>query len=150
MNVVHNAAPSAKRSPGKLDHFFGRGVHLHTQIHSGAAVIGATGELDAANIEHLTNYARRCLGARRALVLDLSQLDFLAAQGIICLFDIGDEFERNGIEWALVPGRAVLRLLRICDRDARLPAVSSVDEAVQRFSAANQSGRLLQLVAKSG
>ena len=57
---------------------------------------------------HLTNYVRRYLSGDRPLVLDLSQLDFLAAQGIKCLFEIADECDRNGIEWALVPGHPVL------------------------------------------
>ena len=148
MTVVHNAKPSAMRKSGKLDDFADTGVCLHVHMHGAATVVGATGELDASNIDHLINYVRRCLSGDRPLVLDLSQLDFLAAQGIRCLFEIADECDRNGIEWALVTGRPVLRLLRICDTDARLPAVSSIDEAVQCFSAPGRPQRLLQLVAQ--
>lgn len=150
MTAVHNTALSAKRSSGKFDHFCSDGVDLHTQTHGGATIIGATGELDASNIHHLINHARRCLGVRRPLVLDLSQLDFLAAQGIRCLLGIADECAQAGIEWALVPGHAAARLLRICDHDARLPVVSTIDEAVQRFSAPARPQGLLQLVPKSG
>ncbi|MFZ0833249.1 MAG: STAS domain-containing protein, partial [Mycobacterium sp.] len=96
------------------------------------------------------DFARRCAGARRPLVLDFSRLDFLAAQGIGCLRDVADECGRNNIEWALVPGHAVLRLLRVCEPDTRLPVVSSIDEAVQRFSASVRPQALLQLVTKSG
>lgn len=135
MTAVQNPTLSAMRKSGKPDHFFGQGVCLRAQMHGAATVVGATGELDASNIHHLTNYVRRYLSGDRPLVLDLSQLDFLAAQGIRCLFEIADECDRNGIEWALVPGRPVLRFLRICDKDAWLPAVSSIDEAVQCFSA---------------
>ncbi len=149
MTAFHNAALSAKRSSDKLDSFSGHGVHLHAQMHGGTTIIGATGELDAFNIHHLTDFARRCAGARRPLVLDLSQLDFLATQGIECLRDVADECGRNSIEWALVPGHAALRLLRICDLDIRLPVVSSIDEAVQRFSASFRPQALLQLVTKS-
>ena len=150
MIAVHKAAPSAKRRSGKLDHFSGDGFTLHAQTYGDVTIIGAIGELDASNIHHLTNYAPHVLGVQRALVLDLSELDFLAAQGIMCLFDIADECARVGVEWALVPGHAVLRLLRICDQDARLPVVSSIDEAMQRFSAARRPQALLQLVTKSG
>lgn len=150
MTAVHNIAPSAKRSSGKLDHFSGHGVHLYAQIYGGTTLIGATGELDAFNLHHLTDFARRCTGARRPLVLDLSQLDFLAAQGIDCLRDVDDACGRNSIAWALVPSHAVLRLLRICEQDTRLPVVSSIDEAVQRFSASVRPQALLQLVTKSG
>jgi anti-anti-sigma factor len=150
MTAVDNAAPSATRGSGKLDHFSAHGVHLHAQTYGGTTIIGATGELDAFNIHHLSGFARRCAGARRPLVLDLSRLDFLAAQGIDCLRGVADECERNSIEWALVPGHAVLRLLRICEQDTRLPVMSSIDEALQRFSDSVRPQALLQLVTKSG
>jgi anti-anti-sigma factor len=149
MTVVHNSKPSALRAAGKPDHFSGDGVCLHARSHCGAIVMAATGELDASNFHHLTDYAHRWLSAGRPLVVDLSQLDFLGAQGIRCLFGIAEECERNGIDWSLVPGKAVTRLLRICDKEGRLPAISSVDEAVQGFSALPAVRGLLQLVPKS-
>ncbi len=149
MTVVHNLKPSALRAAGKPDHFSGDGVCLHARSHSGAIVMAATGELDASNFHHLTDYAHSWLSAGRPLVVDLSKLDFLGAQGIRCLFEIAEECERNGIDWALVPGQAVTRLLRICDKEERLPAVSSVGEAVQGFSAPPTVRGLLQLVPKS-
>jgi anti-anti-sigma factor len=148
MIAVHNARFSGISRPGTLGQFSSDGVCLSAQTLDGATVIVATGELDASNIHHLTDYVRSCLTSGRSLILDLSRLDFLGAQGIRTLLKISDECRRSGIEWVLVPSHPVSRLLRICDKQARLPAVSSIDQALERVSAP-VGARLLQLVTKS-
>ena len=158
MTVVHNKKISPARIAGSFDHFKGDGVCLTTRLQGGATVVAATGELDASNIHHLSDYARRYLGDGRPVVLDLSELDFLGAQGIRTLLDIDDECVRHKLDWALVSGRPVSRLLRVCDRDGQLPMASSIEAALQAFSApwprtrsAKRRERgLLQLVTKSG
>jgi anti-anti-sigma factor len=132
------------------DHVSGDGVWLNAQTHDGATVVVAAGELDASNLHHLTDYARSCLSAGHALVLDLSRLDFLGAQGIRSLLQIADDCGRSGIDWALVPGHAVNRLLRIFDNEAELPTAPSITEALERISAPGCARSLLQLVTKSG
>lgn len=149
MSGVHNARLSAMTRASTLGQFSGDGVCLSAQTLDGATVIAATGELDASNIHNLTDYTRSWLGGGRWLILDLSRLDFLGAQGIRSLFEIADECQRSGIEWALVPSHPVSRLLRICDKHARLPAASSIDQALERFSAPARARGLLQLVTKS-
>ena len=149
MSAVHNAKSFEPRRSRSIDQFSADGVCFAAQTLDGATVVSATGELDASNIHHLRDFARSCLTRGPTLVLDLSHLDFLGAQGIRSLLEIADECERSGIEWALVPSHPVSRLLRICDKHARLPAVSSIDEAVERFSAPARMHGLLQLVTKS-
>ncbi len=150
MTAVHNEKTSDMRRSGHLDQVSGDGVCLNAGSLGDATVITATGELDASNIDRLTDYVRACLAGGRALILDLSQLGFLGAQGIRALFEISEECEASGTDWALVPGHPVTRLLRICDTGARLPAVASIAEALERFSTASSAHRLLQLVTKSG
>jgi anti-anti-sigma factor len=147
MTVVHNANIFATR---RCDLFAADGVCLSTELHPGATVIVVTGELDAANIHHLAQYAGRRLSDARSLILDLSGLDFLAAQGIRVLYELDRECDRRKTGWALVPGHPVTRLLRVCDKDAHLPSVSSIGEALERFSRVAQARKLLQLVTKSG
>jgi anti-anti-sigma factor len=146
MSAVHNEKSSEFRRSSQS---WGDGVCLRSHTLNGATVVSVTGELDASNIHHLTDYTRPCLTRRSSLVLDLSELEFLGAQGIQSLFAIADECERNGIEWALVPSHPVSRLLRICDKQARLPSVGSIDQALERVSAPARMRRLLQLVTKS-
>jgi anti-anti-sigma factor len=150
MSAVDNANQSAMRATGRLDHFTADGVTLTANQVAGAVVVAATGELDAFNIHHLTDYASSFITRGRPLVLDLSQLDFLAAQGIRALFELDRECSGTGTDWAVLTGRPVTRLLRICDQDARLPAVTSIEEALERFSRPARARQLLQLVPKSG
>jgi anti-anti-sigma factor len=134
---------------GNRDQDEGAGVRFSAQTLNGTTVVVASGELDASNIHYLTDYMRSRLKAARSLVLDLSQLTFLGAQGIRNLFELEDLCQRRGIEWALVPSRPVSRLLRICDEHARLPSASSIDQALERFSTPPIKRALLQLVTKS-
>jgi anti-anti-sigma factor len=146
MSAVHNAKSSEFWRPSQS---WGDGVCLRSHKLNGATVVSVTGELDASNMHRLTDYARSCLTRGGSLVLDLSQLDFLGAQGIQSLFAIADECERSGIGWALVPSHPVSRLLRICDKQARLPSVKSIDQALELVSASARMRGLLQLVTKS-
>jgi anti-anti-sigma factor len=145
MSAVHNVKSFEFRKPSQS---WGDGVCLRSHTVKGATVVSVTGELDASNIDRLTDYARLCLTRGNSLVLDLSQLDFLGAQGIQSLFAIADECARSGTEWALVPSHPVSRLLRICDKQARLPSVGSIDKALERVSALARMRGLLQLVTK--
>lgn len=146
MTAVHNTKSSAVHRSANLSH----GVCINVQTRRGATVVSATGELDASNIHHLSDYARSCLSYRRPLILDLGLLDFFGAQGIRTLFEIADECVRSRTEWAVVPGRQVSRLLQICDAETHLPVMSSIDQALEHFSAQKRARGLLQLVTKSG
>jgi anti-anti-sigma factor len=150
MSAVHSANFSVRRRSRDRDHFSGDGVWLNAQTLDGTTVVAAAGELDASNIHHLTDYARSCLTDGHALVLDFTQLDFLGAEGIRSLREIADDCDRSGIDWTLVPGHAVNRLLRIFDKEAQLPTASSITEALEHFSAPGCAHSLLQLVTKSG
>ncbi len=147
MTVVHNASTSCD-----LDHFSVscEGLCLSSHAQGRATVIAATGEIDACNLHQLTDYTQRYLDAARSVVIDFTDLDFLGAQGIPALLDIDKRCGDAGVDWALVPSHPVSRLLRICDKDGRLPAVSSIDEALERFSSSSRTRRLLKLVTKTG
>jgi anti-anti-sigma factor len=150
MSAVDNANTSTTRSSSRFDAFTADGITMTANQLAGATVVSAIGELDAFNIHHLTDYVSTFITRGRPLVLDLSQLDFLAAAGIRALFALDGECGRTGTDWAVLTGHPVDRLLRICDQDARLPAVSSIDEALQRFSRPARARQLLQVVPKSG
>lgn len=146
MTVVHNASTS-----GNLDHpsFSRDGVCLSTRSEGGATVVSVAGELDAFNIHHLSDYAEHCLSGRQPVILDLTTVGFLGAQGIQALLDIDQKCQATGVPWALVPSRPVSRLLRVCDKDGQLPAAASISHALQECSAPTKPRRLLQLVTES-
>jgi anti-anti-sigma factor len=126
------------------------GVRLTTHWHSPATVVAASGEVDASNVDSLISYALARLDATRALVLDLSELGFLGAQGFAALAAIDDHCASAGLDWAVVPSHSVTRLLRVGDRDGRLPVAGSVVEALQGLGVPAGTRGLLQLVSKTG
>ena len=69
----------------------------------------------------------------RALLLDLTNLEFFGIAGFSALHRISVSCARAGIGWALVPSAAVSLLLRICDPDGLLPAVDTVSTALARL-----------------
>lgn len=100
-------------------------------VHYGPStcVITVQGELDAANADQLTAYVRCCAPSRQRLVLDLRGLNFIATAGLSSLHRINVVCSAAGKQWAMVPSRAVSRLLQICDPDAALPVTDSVGDA---------------------
>src|SRR6185437_9362011 len=75
-------------------------------------VITADGELDASNAT--------------PLVVDLSGLEFFGTAGFSALHLINVRCAGANLRWAVVPSKAVSRLLRICDPDHALPLIASV------------------------
>lgn len=101
------------------------------------AVIAADGEIDAANAHAFADYVRRCADCCEWLILDLSRLTFLGTAGFSALQSINARCAKSQMYWVLVPGRAVSALLRVCDRQSRLPLAESLTAAlstVQRSS----------------
>ena len=97
---------------------------------SPVTIICAHGEIDQANSHTLVEYSLAFLACRRGLILDLTGLEFFGAAGLSALHRISVGCAHDGIDWALVPGSAVSRLLRICDPDGLLPSVDSVSAAL--------------------
>jgi anti-anti-sigma factor len=99
-------------------------------------VIGVHGEIDASNAgildEHVAEHATRCDG----VILDLGGLEFCGIEGFPALHRVSVSCARTGIRWAVVPGPAVSRLLRICDPEGSLPVAGSVDAAIAIATAA--------------
>ena len=108
-------------------------------------VITAHGELDASNASQLADYVESCIAHSASVIVDLSSLEFFGTAGFSALHLINVRCAAANLRWAVLPGKAVLRLLRICDPDNTLPLVQSVDATPDADA---QSSRLFQLVAK--
>jgi len=84
---------------------------------------------------------RRCvdgnLDAEHGLVVDLSQVDFLAAAGLTVLTDAERRAVRDNRAWAVVAStRPVLRPLEVLGLVERLPTYETVPDAVAAVRAA--------------
>ena len=100
------------------------------RLKSSVAVISAHGDIDASNAGTLAEYTLGHVTDCRGLILDLRGLDFFGAKGFAALHKVSAGCARAGIGWALVPGAAVSRVLRICDPQGTLPAASTLGAAL--------------------
>lgn len=103
-------------------------AQFNAQWELGTGLISVHGELDAANADHLADYVARCVKRCRWLILDLSDLEFIGTAGFSALHRINVACTAADSQWAMVPGRAVSRLLRICDPDGTLPTTASAKQ----------------------
>jgi anti-anti-sigma factor len=102
----------------------------HRRLTSSVAVVSARGHIDASNADILTEYTLRHLRGCRGLIVDLSGLDFFGTEGFSALHRISVCCAHPGIAWAVVPSKAVSRVLRIVDPQGLLPAASTVEAAL--------------------
>jgi anti-anti-sigma factor len=106
-------------------------------------VVTAHGELDASNANHLADYVERCAAHCKSIILNLSGLEFFGTAGFSALHTINVRCAGADVRWAVVPGKAVSRLLRICDPDNTLPLAESMPDS---FDDNDERLRLFQLI----
>jgi anti-anti-sigma factor len=110
-------------------------------------VITAHGEIDASNATRLADYVQHCVAhCPSVIVVDLSSLEFFGTAGFSALHLINVRCAGANLRWAVLPGKAVSRLLRICDPDNTLPLVKSVKDMSDADDEKAESSRLLQLI----
>jgi anti-sigma B factor antagonist len=99
-------------------------------------VLRVVGELDLATVGRLQEYLHeQLLGAYRGVVLDCTEMSFLAACGIGLLVEIADQARAEGMELRLVAqSRVVLRALEVTGVDQQVPRAATVAEAVAQCS----------------
>lgn len=106
-------------------------------------VVTAHGELDASNANQLADYVQGCAAHSKSITVDLSGLEFFGTAGFSALHTINVRCAGADVRWAVVPSKAVSRLLRICDPDNALPLAESVPDILDGDE---QPRRLFQLV----
>ncbi len=125
------------------------GAQLKAQSRHLATVVTVSGVVDATNIDRICEYSRRFVLTDTSFVLDLSDtLSF--SSGAVALLDcIDDACLAAGLEWALIPGSAVLYRLGTVGRP--YPIVDSVAEAMHCFAdiISDRRRALLPLLTKS-
>jgi anti-anti-sigma regulatory factor len=97
------------------------------------SVISVDGVIDAVNGRDLGRFAERHTGMSTQLIVDLSAVEFFGTQGFTALHYISVNCSRLDVDWAIVAGREVRRLLRICDPEGELPLADSCAAAQARL-----------------
>jgi anti-anti-sigma factor len=103
-------------------------------LRSSVAVISADGDIDASNADALTEYTLGHMTGHRGLILDLRGVEFFGAEGFSAMLRISVNCARVGTGWAIVPGSAASRVLRICDPQDSLPLADTVEAALGRLT----------------
>jgi anti-anti-sigma factor len=122
------------------------GVDMRARLHHLATMLTIRGDIDARNSDRVSAYATRLVPVGNALLLDLSGVDFFAAQSISMLVAVDETCRGAELPWALITSHAVDRVLRISEDDDILPVASSVPDAMEYFA---DLARMRQQVALS-
>jgi anti-anti-sigma factor len=96
-------------------------------------IVTVEGEIDASNSRDLGRYVERQLRPTTQLLMDLRAVEFFGAQGFSTLHFIAVCCSRRDVDWVLVGGRDVGRLLGILDPDHVLPFVDDFGSACERI-----------------
>lgn len=130
----HTAMP---RSAAKM----GADLIRARELSATTVLVAAFGEIDASRATDLSERIEQHLDGYRQLVLDLSRLTFFGAAGYAVLHRVHSRCSRSSIDWVLVPGKEVERLLRVCDPDGILPTAPNIVSGVARL-ARSHTGRV--------
>lgn len=95
--------------------------------------ITVIGDIDAANGRALGSYVERHTGTSRQMILDLRAVDFFGSQGFTALYYISVHCTRSDVDWMVLGGPPVRRLLSICDPDGELPLATDSEPASARL-----------------
>jgi anti-anti-sigma factor len=138
--------PRPYSTPGYANRPFDcSGALVRAQCRHLATVVTISGAIDVMNVDQVAECCKRFILPDKPLILDLSDVNCLAAQGIRFLYRIDDGCAAARLEWALVASPAVTRILRITDDEDRFPVVDSAHEALHYFADATSARRRLLL-----
>ena len=115
-----------------------------------ATVVTIRGELDAVNVDQVSEYVRRFVLADHPVVLDLSDIDHFSSAAIALFGTFDEECRAAGVEWTIVANPIVTALLGDPE-DAMFPVTHSVHKALRNLADAIAWRRqlVLPLVKKS-
>lgn len=108
---------------------------------SGSLVLSVGGELDAGNAPRLAAYVERHVAIAGTLVVDTGAVDFFGAPALAALHRIDLCCSGNDVDWRLVVGPALRRVLRavgVCE----LPRAESLEAALRQLAADGDRPRL--------
>ncbi|WP_343599211.1 STAS domain-containing protein [Mycobacterium sp.] len=121
------------------------GAMIRAQCRHLATVVKVSGAIDAANVDRVGEYCRRFILPDNGLILDFTEVDCISAQGMRLIYRLAEDCGALGVQWELVVGPAVARVLTITDGEAGFPVAGSVHEALHHFADVTSARRRLLL-----
>ncbi|MCV7229240.1 STAS domain-containing protein [Mycolicibacterium komossense] len=146
MSVIATTSASGAKFRYGNPVFDCNGAQLRAQCRQLATVVTLTGRVDSANIDAVSQQARRFILAEKPFVLDMSGVNSCGALAIPFLRTVDEQCRVAGVEWALIPSAALTRRLR----DDEFVTTPSVPDAMEHFAdELHTRRRLLPLLAKT-
>lgn len=124
------------------------GAQLRAHCRHLATVLTIRGEIDAVNVDRVSEHIRRFIVGKHPVVLDMSAVSQFGTAGISLLYSLDEDCRAAGVEWTLVASPAVIELLG----DVTVfPIARSVHEALRNLADAIVRRRqlVLPLIKKS-
>ncbi len=121
------------------------GAYIRAHCRHLATVVSIRGEVDAVNVDRVSEYIRRFVHGGNPVVFDLSGVNVFAMAGISLLHLVDEECRAAGVEWTLVASPAVIELLGDGCYEDMFPFTRSVHEALRNLADAIVSRRQLVL-----
>jgi len=124
------------------------GAQIRAHCRHLATVVTIRGEIDAVNVDRVSEYIRRFIFGKNPVVLDMSDVSHFAGAGISLLYSLDEDCRAAGVEWTLVASPAVFEYL---GDGAMFPVARSVHEALRNLADAIVRRRqlVLPLIKKS-
>jgi anti-anti-sigma factor len=111
----------------------GRAVFTAQTLTDSLVLVDVRGDIDATNRHALGRYIQHHTRVSKQLLLDLTAVDFFGSQGFTSLYYASTYCARRDVDWMIVGGRTVLRIVGICDPDGELPVVGDFAAALARL-----------------
>jgi anti-anti-sigma regulatory factor len=109
------------------------GAYMRAQCRQLATVVTISGDVDATNIDRVSNYAQRFVLAEKPFVLDLSGVHTFSPQAVSLLRTVDQACGSIGVQWCLVPAEPVRRVLSALGDHAACTVADSVPDALNHF-----------------
>jgi anti-anti-sigma factor len=122
------------------------GAQIRAHCRHLATVVTIRGEIDAVNVDRVSEYIRRFILGANSVVLDMSDVSHFAPAAIALLHMFDESCRTAEVEWTLVASSAVIELLGDGgEAETMFPITRSVHEALHNLADAIVSRRLLVL-----
>jgi anti-anti-sigma factor len=128
----------------------GRATFATRQCSPTRVAVAVLGEVDAVNARELGRYVERHTRISKQLVLDLRAVDFLGTAAFTALYYISVHCARSDVDWAIVGGSPVRRLINVCDPEGELPLAESLSAALARLDRLAHSAHHIIWSGRSG
>jgi anti-anti-sigma factor len=119
------------------------GAQVRAHYRHLATVVTIRGDIDAVNVDRVSEYVRRFILGQNPMVLDMSGVSHISPAGVALLNVVDEACYAAGVGWTLVGSPAVIELLG--GDGAAFPIARTVHEALRNVADAIVSRRQLVL-----